>query len=55
MAPEIHDVANGWFNTHSIQAPFLIQYALNHGQAAYIAEGKGVWDYVPLQTSRGCL
>ncbi|ESZ99030.1 NAD dependent epimerase/dehydratase family protein [Sclerotinia borealis F-4128] len=46
MPPEIHGTGSGLFNANSIQAPAVVRHALKHGQAAYIGDGKGIWDYV---------
>ncbi|KAI0802220.1 NAD(P)-binding protein [Xylaria sp. FL0064] len=46
MSPTIYGVGAGKFNRLSIQYPLLMKQAVASGQAEYVGDGEGVWDYV---------
>ncbi|KAI1287719.1 NAD(P)-binding protein [Xylaria venustula] len=46
MSPTIYGIGAGKFNRLSIQYPIQMRQALANGQAEYVGEGSGVWDFV---------
>lgn len=46
MSPTIYGVGTGKFNRLSVQYPIQMRQALQAGQAEYVGDGEGVWDFV---------
>ncbi|KAI0429965.1 NAD(P)-binding protein [Xylaria sp. FL1042] len=46
MSPTIYGVGTGKFNRLSIQYPIQMKQAVASGQAEYVGDGEGVWDFV---------
>ncbi|KAK5634724.1 hypothetical protein RRF57_010437 [Xylaria bambusicola] len=46
MSPTIYGMGTGKFNRFSIQYPLLMKQAVRSGQAEYVGDGEGVWNFV---------
>ncbi|KAI1364638.1 NAD(P)-binding protein [Xylaria arbuscula] len=46
MSPTIYGIGTGKFNRLSIQYPIQMKESIRAGQAEYVGDGEGVWDFV---------